>query len=348
MKDLQRHPIRRSVLHVDFLRVSRDVAIEVDVPIVLARRSRRGHARTTASSTTCCSSSRFERSPARSRTRSASTSPGSRSTTRSASAISRCPTGVETDADPEEPIVIGQPPQVEEPEVAEGEEAEEGPRARRSRGWRRRRAAAGRPAANPRAEDDFRRLPRRRARQPRRRLRALAAQQRRRHGRVARAPSRRVAEARPPRSARSPAPRALGGRRVVLAFPQTYYNDSGIAVLTLAKRHELLDTPERIVIVHDELDLPVGPAEGQSRRRARGQQGPAVDQGPPAHRRRSCACASVSASRRGVRKARTTCCAGPAERERAELDTTIEEAADAVELIVAEGPEPAMTSSTVR
>src|SRR6185312_7320530 len=35
VKELQRHPIRRSVLHVDFLRVSRDVAIEVDVPIVL-------------------------------------------------------------------------------------------------------------------------------------------------------------------------------------------------------------------------------------------------------------------------------------------------------------------------
>src|SRR5580765_8429350 len=35
VKDLQRHPIKRSVLHVDFLRVSRDVAIEVEVPIVL-------------------------------------------------------------------------------------------------------------------------------------------------------------------------------------------------------------------------------------------------------------------------------------------------------------------------
>jgi large subunit ribosomal protein L25 len=34
------------------------------------------------------------------------------------------PPGVETDADPEEPIVIGQPPQAEAPEVAEGEEAE--------------------------------------------------------------------------------------------------------------------------------------------------------------------------------------------------------------------------------
>src|SRR4051812_560496 len=36
VKEMQRHPIRRSVLHVDFLRVSRDVAIEVDVPILLA------------------------------------------------------------------------------------------------------------------------------------------------------------------------------------------------------------------------------------------------------------------------------------------------------------------------
>jgi large subunit ribosomal protein L25 len=35
VKDLQRHPIRRNVLHVDFLRVSADVAIEVEVPITL-------------------------------------------------------------------------------------------------------------------------------------------------------------------------------------------------------------------------------------------------------------------------------------------------------------------------
>lgn len=35
VKDLQRHPVRRDVLHVDFLRVSRDQAITVEVPIVL-------------------------------------------------------------------------------------------------------------------------------------------------------------------------------------------------------------------------------------------------------------------------------------------------------------------------
>jgi large subunit ribosomal protein L25 len=35
VKDLQRDPVRRDVIHVDFLRVSRDAEIEVEVPIVL-------------------------------------------------------------------------------------------------------------------------------------------------------------------------------------------------------------------------------------------------------------------------------------------------------------------------
>jgi len=35
IKDLQRDPVRRDVVHVDFLRVSRDVEIEVEVPIVI-------------------------------------------------------------------------------------------------------------------------------------------------------------------------------------------------------------------------------------------------------------------------------------------------------------------------
>jgi PTH1 family peptidyl-tRNA hydrolase len=49
----------------------------------------------------------------------------------------------------------------------------------------------------------------------------------------------------------------IEARRVVLAIPQTYMNDSGIAVSLLAKRHNVEDVT-RIVIVHDELDLEVG------------------------------------------------------------------------------------------
>jgi PTH1 family peptidyl-tRNA hydrolase len=50
----------------------------------------------------------------------------------------------------------------------------------------------------------------------------------------------------------------VGGRRLALAWPHTYYNDSGLAVAALARRHGLLDEPERIVVVHDELDLQPG------------------------------------------------------------------------------------------
>jgi peptidyl-tRNA hydrolase, PTH1 family len=54
------------------------------------------------------------------------------------------------------------------------------------------------------------------------------------------------ASLKPDRRARALAGTAsVDSRRVALAFPQTYYNDSGIAVFTLAKRHELLGTPER-------------------------------------------------------------------------------------------------------
>ena len=35
VKDLQRHPVRRDVLHVDFLRIDPDQEIEVDVPLIL-------------------------------------------------------------------------------------------------------------------------------------------------------------------------------------------------------------------------------------------------------------------------------------------------------------------------
>lgn len=36
VKELQRHPVRRDVLHVDFLVVQRDVAVHAEVPLVLA------------------------------------------------------------------------------------------------------------------------------------------------------------------------------------------------------------------------------------------------------------------------------------------------------------------------
>lgn len=49
----------------------------------------------------------------------------------------------------------------------------------------------------------------------------------------------------------------MGERRLALAFPQTFMNDSGRSVAPLVRRFGITD-PERLVIVHDELDLPLG------------------------------------------------------------------------------------------
>jgi PTH1 family peptidyl-tRNA hydrolase len=49
----------------------------------------------------------------------------------------------------------------------------------------------------------------------------------------------------------------INDRRVALAFPQTYMNESGQAVGSLVRRHGI-DDLHHLVIVHDELDLPVG------------------------------------------------------------------------------------------
>jgi len=49
----------------------------------------------------------------------------------------------------------------------------------------------------------------------------------------------------------------VGGRRLAVAVPLTYMNESGLAASALARRFSV-DDPVRLVVVHDELDLPVG------------------------------------------------------------------------------------------
>jgi len=50
----------------------------------------------------------------------------------------------------------------------------------------------------------------------------------------------------------------VGGRRLALAVPLTYMNESGQAVAPLARRFGVEDHLRHLVVVHDELDLPVG------------------------------------------------------------------------------------------
>ena len=126
VKELQRHPIKRNVLHVDFLRVSRDVAIEVEVPIVL-----HGEADEVLRNNGTVEQTLFHLTV---RAKPGSI-PNEIGVDVSALAIGdsirvgdlQLPSGAETDVDAEEAIVIGQAPQAEEPApTAEGEEGAEG------------------------------------------------------------------------------------------------------------------------------------------------------------------------------------------------------------------------------
>ena len=49
----------------------------------------------------------------------------------------------------------------------------------------------------------------------------------------------------------------FGEQRIVLAFPITFMNDSGQAVNALVRRYRI-ESPEQIIVVQDELDLPPG------------------------------------------------------------------------------------------
>src|SRR5882762_562641 len=49
---------------------------------------------------------------------------------------------------------------------------------------------------------------------------------------------------------------SIGGKRVAIAKPQTFMNVSGPAVKALLERYGL--SPDRLLVVYDELDLPWG------------------------------------------------------------------------------------------
>ncbi|MCY3577016.1 MAG: aminoacyl-tRNA hydrolase [bacterium] len=50
----------------------------------------------------------------------------------------------------------------------------------------------------------------------------------------------------------------IDDRRVVLAFPLTFMNKSGESVRALVRRWSITDQLDRLVVIHDELDLPPG------------------------------------------------------------------------------------------
>ncbi len=137
-----------------------------------------------------------------------------------------------------------------------------------------------------------------------------------------------------------------GGRRLALAFPQTFYNDSGVAVAALARRYGI-DDPSALVVVHDELDLPVGRVKvklGGGLAGNNGLKSVKAHLHTDAFVRVRIGVGKPPGSMSGVDHVLRR----PGRAERTELDVAIEEAADAVEAILALGVEAAMNRHNTR
>src|SRR3954451_19212694 len=137
----------------------------------------------------------------------------------------------------------------------------------------------------------------------------------------------------------------VDGRRVALAIPLTYMNDSGQAVAALARRFGV--EPDRVVIVHDELDLPPATLKVKAGGGLAGHNGlRSIKQ----HLHSD----EFLRVRIGVGKPVSKEFGADhvlnrfAKRERTEIEVTLQEAADAVELIATDGVAVAMNRYNTR
>lgn len=134
--------------------------------------------------------------------------------------------------------------------------------------------------------------------------------------------------------------------RVVLAFPLTFMNESGRAVSALVRRYGI-DTPERIIVVQDELDLEPGVVKIKAGGGLAGHNGlrsitqhlktqdylrVRIGVGKPPNKARGASHVLTRVPKR----------------QRQLLDTAVAEAADAVETIIAQGVDVAMQTFHAR
>jgi PTH1 family peptidyl-tRNA hydrolase len=138
----------------------------------------------------------------------------------------------------------------------------------------------------------------------------------------------------------------IGEHRVALAFPQTYMNLSGESVAPLVRRHGIED-PHRVVIVHDELDLPVGRVKvkvGGGLAGHNGLRSIKSHLGTDDFVRVRIGVGRPPGAKQGADHVLRR----PGKAERTELEITVQEAADAVETILREGADVAMNRFNAR
>jgi peptidyl-tRNA hydrolase, PTH1 family len=136
------------------------------------------------------------------------------------------------------------------------------------------------------------------------------------------------------------------GQRLTLAVPLTYMNLSGEAVAPLVRRHGITD-PGRLVIVHDELDLPVGRIKLKKGGGLAGHNG--LRSVKDHLRSDAFVRVRIGVGRPpGRKQGADHVLRRPGRRERTDLELAVVEAADAVEAILAEGLERAMNRYNTR
>jgi PTH1 family peptidyl-tRNA hydrolase len=137
----------------------------------------------------------------------------------------------------------------------------------------------------------------------------------------------------------------VGDKRVALAVPMTYMNDSGQAVAALARRFGV--GPEQLVIVHDELDLPPATLKVKAGGGLAGHNGlRSIKQHlkSDAFLRVRIGVGKPVSKEHGANHVLNRF----SKRERSEIDVTLEEAADAVECIATDGVAAAMNRYNTR
>jgi PTH1 family peptidyl-tRNA hydrolase len=138
----------------------------------------------------------------------------------------------------------------------------------------------------------------------------------------------------------------IGDERCVFAFPLTYVNESGRAVRAMARRYGV-DDAEHIVIVHDELDLPPATVRVKAGGGLAGHNGlrsVARHLGTQDFLRVRIGVGKPPSKERGADHVLSRL----PKRQRELFDVAVQEAADAVEVIVLDGVAAAMNTYNTR
>jgi peptidyl-tRNA hydrolase, PTH1 family len=128
----------------------------------------------------------------------------------------------------------------------------------------------------------------------------------------------------------------VGPKRMALAFPQTYMNDSGQSVAPLVRRFGITDLTH-LVVVHDELDLPVGVVRVKIGGGLAGHNGLRSIKAHLHADTFTRVRIGIGKPPGGKERGADHVLKAPGKRERTELAVSVEIAADAVELILSDG-----------